>query len=85
MSDIAKPVPEPTDAELTTERAADMLNVSRKFLIGLLDNGLIAYRTVGTHCRITASSLVRYLQEDDARRSAVANELAAEAHTLGLS
>ena len=75
----------PARAELTTQQPADALGVSRPFLIGLLDAGQIAYRTVGTHRQIKAASLVRYLREDDSRRLAVADELAAEAHALGLS
>lgn len=52
--------------------------------IGLFNAGEISYRTVGTHCRVQAASLVRYLRKDDARRTAAADELAAEAHALGL-
>ncbi|MCL2455546.1 MAG: helix-turn-helix domain-containing protein [Micrococcales bacterium] len=75
----------PAHAELTTQQAADVLNVSRPFLIGLLDAGQIEYRTVGTHRRVRAASLVRYLHEDDARRKAAADALTADAHALGLT
>lgn len=75
----------PAHVELTTQQAADALGVSRPFLIGLLDAGQIPYRMVGTHRRIKTAALVRYLREDDAHRSAIADELAAEAHALKLS
>lgn len=64
-------------AELTTRQAADLLNVSHPFLIGLLEAGEIDYRTAGSHCRVLASSLMDYKKNDDAQRRAVADELSA--------
>jgi excisionase family DNA binding protein len=74
----------PHNAELTTQQAADLLNVSRPFLIGLLDAGEIEYHMVGTHRRIKASSLVDYQRRDDARRRGVADELTVLSQELGL-
>lgn len=74
----------PADAELTTQQAADMLNVSRPFLIGLLGAGEIEYRNVGTHRRIKASSVVEYKQQDDRRRRAAADELTELGQEMGL-
>lgn len=73
-----------SNAELTTQQAADLLNVSRPFLIGLLDAGRIDYRLVGTHRRIRAESLMAYLRSDDARRRQAADELTALNQEMGL-
>lgn len=74
----------PAHAELTTQQAADMLNVSRPFLIGLLDADEIEHRMVGTHRRVKADSLMRYMHRDDDQRKEAADELSALAEEMGL-
>jgi excisionase family DNA binding protein len=73
----------PAHAELTSQQAADMLSVSRPFLIGLLNAGEIAYRKVGSHRRVKVAALLAYMREDDQRRRAAADELSALTQEMG--
>jgi excisionase family DNA binding protein len=74
----------PVNAELTTQQAADLLNVSRPYLIGLLSDGKLPFRMVGSRRRIKFADLVAYKKKDDAEAKRVMDELSAEAQKLGL-
>jgi excisionase family DNA binding protein len=74
----------PVRAELTTQEAADMLDISRPSLIQLLDEGKIEYRRVGTHRRVRFDSLMRHKREAEAARRAALAELAAYDQELAI-
>ena len=74
----------PMHAELTTQQAADALNVSRPFLVKLLESGALPHRKVGTHRRIRFEDLMRYKHDIDRRRLDTLKRLTEESEALGL-
>ena len=71
----------PESAELTTVQAADVLNVSRPFLIKLLDRKAIPHRKVGKHRRIRMEDVMAYKNAIDREREQVLEQLTREAQT----
>jgi excisionase family DNA binding protein len=74
----------PDHAELTTQQAADMLNVSRPYLVKLLEQGAITHTKVGTHRRIRFGDVAEYRERTMQRRREAVSELAREAQELDL-
>lgn len=74
----------PVHAELSTQQAANILNVSRPYLIKLLESGEIPYYKVGKHRRILAQELYNYKSGIDTKRSQTLDELTALTQELGL-
>jgi len=74
----------PINAELTTQQAADLLNISRPTLIRFLDEGKMEFHKVGTHRRVPFKSAMAFRRQIDEERRAALVRLVAYDHELGI-
>ncbi|TVR48237.1 MAG: helix-turn-helix domain-containing protein [Planctomycetota bacterium] len=73
----------PIHAELTTQQAADLLGVSRPFIIKLIKEGHLPHHMVGTHRRVLFKDLMSYKKDQQVRQMKALEELAAEGQAIG--
>jgi len=74
----------PVDAEITTQEAADILLVSRPYVVKLLENGKIPFHMVGSHRRIRLEDLLAYKKQMEKEREEALTELTRISQELGL-
>lgn len=74
----------PIHHELSTQEAANLLNVSRPHVVALLEKGELPFRKVGAHRRVLASDLLTYKQALLTKRNQALDELAAISQELGM-
>lgn len=72
----------PIEHTLTTQQAADLLNVSRPYLVDLLETGKIAFTKVGRHRRIKYQDLLTYMERIDEKSRQALDELSREWQAL---
>ena len=74
----------PVDSEMSTQQAADILNVSRPHLVKMLENNEIPHHKVGRHRRINAKDLIEYKRQRDEERDDFLDDLASQAQELDM-
>lgn len=74
----------PHESELTTQQAADFLNVSRPHIVKLLEGGAIPFRMVGTHRKLKARDVINYRDREALHRNRQLDRMAELDQELGL-